>query len=104
MAEGAQVRTVVIAGSPWFVANDVAAVLELVNVRSSLALLDGDEKGVHAVDTPGGLQEVTVISEAGLYSLVSGVLGFVGEVINENHAPPLVERGMSTCGRTCCRA
>uniref|UniRef100_A0AB39U2B8 Antirepressor n=3 Tax=unclassified Caudoviricetes TaxID=2788787 RepID=A0AB39U2B8_9CAUD len=26
--------------------------------RSSFALLDEDEKGVHTVDTPGGLQEL----------------------------------------------
>jgi prophage antirepressor-like protein len=32
--------------------------------------LDDDEKGVHKVDTPGGTQEMTVVSESGLYSTV----------------------------------
>lgn len=37
---------------------------------SSLAALDEDEKGVHTMDTLGGNQEMTVISEPGLYSLI----------------------------------
>jgi anti-repressor protein len=64
------IRVVTLAGQPWFVAADVATILGLVNHRSSLALLDEDEKGVHTVDTPGGPQLVTVISESGLYSLI----------------------------------
>lgn len=68
---GQQVRVVVdMEGEPWFVAADVATVLDLGNPRSSLALLDEDEKGVHSVDTPGGTQQVTIVSESGLYSLV----------------------------------
>lgn len=68
--KGANVRTIEVDGDPWFVAADVCLILELGNPRSSLALLDDDERGVHAVDTPGGLQEVTIINEPGLYSLV----------------------------------
>jgi prophage antirepressor-like protein len=65
-----EVRVTVVDGEPWFVAADVAAVLGLGNMHSSLALLDEDEKGVHSVETLGGLQQVTVINEAGLYSLI----------------------------------
>ena len=57
-------------GEPWFVAVDVCKCLGLGNPRSSLALLDMDEKGVQTVDTPGGNQEMTTVSEAGLYSLI----------------------------------
>jgi anti-repressor protein len=32
--------------------------------------LDEDEKGVDTIDTPGGLQKVTIINESGLYSLI----------------------------------
>lgn len=69
-AEARELRTVTIDGEPWFVANDVAAILELDNPRPSLALLDDDERGVHTVDTLGGPQSLTTISEAGLYSLI----------------------------------
>ena len=65
-----EVRVVTQDGEPWFVANDVANVLSLGNPRSSLALLDDDEKGVRTVDTPGGDQNLTVVNEAGLYSLI----------------------------------
>lgn len=57
-------------GEPMFVAKDVCAVLELKNPRSTLALLDEDEKGVHIVDTPGGEQQMTIVSEPGFYKLV----------------------------------
>lgn len=69
--DGSDVRVVTDEqGDTWFVAKDVCDVLELANHRSSLALLDEDERGVHTVDTLGGTQEMSIISEAGLYSLV----------------------------------
>lgn len=60
----------IIDGEPRWIAKDVCEVLELGNPRSSLASLDDDEKGVHTVDTLGGPQQVTVINESGLYSLI----------------------------------
>ena len=65
-----QVRVVDVNGEPWFVAKDVCECLELGNPRTSIALLDEDEKGVHTMDTPGGAQEMSIVSEAGLYSLI----------------------------------
>ena len=65
-----QVRVVDVDGEPWFVARDVCECLELGNPRTSIALLDEDEKGVHTMDTPGGAQEMSIVSEAGLYSLI----------------------------------
>ena len=54
----------------WFVATDICTALELHNPHSSLKFLDADEKGLHTVDTLGGPQEMVVISEPGLYSLM----------------------------------
>ena len=34
--------------------------------------LDDDEKGVSSIYTPGGTQEMSIVSESGLYSLVLG--------------------------------
>lgn len=65
-----EVRVVTLDGEPWFVAKDVTNVLGLSNPRTSLAALEDDEKGVHSMDTLGGQQEVTVINEPGLYSLI----------------------------------
>lgn len=65
------VRTLTIDGEPWFVGRDVCAVLGLVNPAATLAkILDEDEKGVAIVYTPGGDQQVSIISESGLYALV----------------------------------
>lgn len=69
--EDTNVRTVATEdGTPWFVAKDVCNILGLSNPRTSLALLDEDEKGVHSMDTLGGKQELTTVNEAGLYALI----------------------------------
>jgi hypothetical protein len=65
------VRTVDREGTPWFVAADVCAVLDIQNARDAVAkALDDDEKGVDTIYTLGGTQEMLVISEPGLYRLV----------------------------------
>lgn len=65
------VRTVVINGEPYFVGRDVAAALGYSNPRDALAKhIDEEDKGVAKCDTPGGIQEFTVINESGLYSLI----------------------------------
>ena len=64
------VRIVEKGGEPWFVARDVCKVLEITKVDSAIRNLDADEKGAHTVSTPGGNQEMTIVSEAGLYSLI----------------------------------
>ncbi len=57
-------------GELWFVALDVATVLEYSHTPHMLRHLDDDEKGVQIVDTLGGAQEVSMISESGLYSAI----------------------------------
>ncbi len=57
-------------GSPWFVAKDVCAALDLTNSSQALSRLDREEKGVILTDTLGGRQRVAVISESGLYALI----------------------------------
>lgn len=69
-AEFGEIRTAKVDGEPWFVANDVCRVLDLVNPRKALADLDDDEKGVTTGDTPGGRQEMATVNEPGLYQLI----------------------------------
>jgi prophage antirepressor-like protein len=68
--EDQTVRTEIRDGEPWFVANDVCAVLGLANPRDAIADFDDDEKGVGKSDTNRGLRNVSVISESGLYRLI----------------------------------
>lgn len=67
-----EVRSTVINGEPWFVAKDVCDVLEILNSRDALNRLDEDEKDVVSTDTLGGKQNVSIVNESGLYSLILG--------------------------------
>lgn len=65
-----EIRVINKQGEPWFVAQDVCDALMLSNSRMSLKALDDDEKGVSSTYTIKGNQEVAVISESGMYTLV----------------------------------
>lgn len=67
-----KLRVVVVNGEPWFVAADVCRVLDIGNTAMALSRLDEDEKGVSLIDTLGGKQDMSVVSEPGLYSLALG--------------------------------
>ena len=59
-------------GEPWFVASDIAKALGYDITPHMTRRLDDDEKGIRLVDTPGGVQQMTVITEAGLYAAILG--------------------------------
>lgn len=67
---GAEVRTVRKDGAPWFVLKDVCGVLGISKYRDVAERLDPDERGLVRVDTLGGSQEMTCISESGLYNVI----------------------------------
>ena len=65
------IRTLNKDGEPWFVGKDVASVLGYTNHRKALIdHVDEDDKGVTICDTLGGRQQITIINESGLYSLI----------------------------------
>lgn len=65
------VRTMTIDNEPWFVGKDVAECLDYKNPRQAIITnVDEDDKGVHSIDTLGGIQKMTIINESGLYSLI----------------------------------
>lgn len=68
--EFGQVRTMMIKGSPWFVAKDVCECLGITKHRDAVSRLDGDERGSVEVDTLGGTQQMAAVNEYGLYNLV----------------------------------
>lgn len=65
-----QVRVVQVQGEPWFVAADVAQALEYRMASDMTRILDSDERGTRNVRTPSGIQEMSIISEPGLYSAI----------------------------------
>ena len=68
------VRIVQIGSEPWFVGKDVATALgygEGKSLANAVANhVDVEDKGVTKMMTPGGKQNVTIINESGLYSLI----------------------------------
>ncbi len=68
---GQNVRIITINDEPWFVGKDVADILGYSNSRKALSdHVDDEDKGVTKSDTLGGSQNITIINESGLYSLI----------------------------------
>lgn len=71
--EFGDIRTVDLNGEPWFVGKDVAQALGYSNTRKALIdHVDERDRGVTKCDTLGGNQELTIINESGMYSLIFG--------------------------------
>lgn len=62
--EFGSIRATEINGEPWFISKDVAVVLGYQNARDAIYKhVDDEDKGVAKCDTPGGVQEMTIISK-----------------------------------------
>lgn len=69
--EFGQVRTVEINGTPWLVGKDVAVALGYKNPQRAIRdHVDTEDQGVTKTVTPSGEQEMLIINESGLYSLI----------------------------------
>ncbi len=70
--EFGEIRTLNIDGEPWFVGRDIAEVLGYAKARNAIAKhVDGDDKKDAPIQgTLGGPQNMTIINESGLYSLI----------------------------------
>lgn len=69
--EFGSIRMVEIEGEPWWVGKDVAEVMGYANPERSIRkYVDEEDKGVTEMVTPGGRQNITLINESGLYSLI----------------------------------
>lgn len=65
-----EIRTTGTFEKPWFVMKDIADILELKNYRTSYGKMDDYMKGLQEVETPGGIQNLSVINEAGVYYMI----------------------------------
>ncbi|MBR5612616.1 MAG: phage antirepressor KilAC domain-containing protein [Bacteroidaceae bacterium] len=69
--EFGQIRTCMMNGETYFVGKDVASALGYRNAPKAMAdHVDDEDKGITKCYTLGGNQEMTVINESGLYSLI----------------------------------
>ena len=70
-SEFGKIRTLKINGEPWFVGKDIAENLGYTEAAKAVRkYVDSEDKGVSKMDTPGGKQDIIIINESGLYSLV----------------------------------
>lgn len=71
--EFGKVRVVTIDKEPWFVGKDVAVALGYNNARDAISKhVDDEDKGVAKCDTLGGMQNLSIINESGVYALIFG--------------------------------
>lgn len=74
--ENHEVRSLLLNNEPWFVGKDVALALGYGKGKSLANAVanhvSDDDKGVTELMTPGGKQNLTIINESGLYSLIFG--------------------------------
>ena len=71
--EFGRVRTLLVNNEPYFVGRDVAIALGYKDTVNAIkAHVDTEDKGVAKCHTLGGAQDLTVINESGVYSLVFG--------------------------------
>lgn len=69
--EFGQIRIIEKDGEAWFVGKDVATALGYKEpTKAAREKVDVEDKGVSKIDTPFGTQEMIIINESGLYSLV----------------------------------
>lgn len=69
--EFGSIRTVVKDSEPWFVGKDVAIALGYEKPTDAARKhVDPEDRGISKMETPSGLQTMTIINESGLYSLI----------------------------------
>ena len=69
--EFGEVRTIQQNNEVWFVGKDIATILGYKNISDALKKhVDNEDKGIAKCDTLGGIQNMTIINESGLYSLI----------------------------------
>lgn len=69
--ENKEVRTVIKDGEPWWVAKDVAEVLEYQWQPNLVGHVPDEWKGINRINTLGGMQDLLCLSEPGLYFFVN---------------------------------
>ena len=78
--EGNKVRALADGDEVMFVASDIAKILGYRDAANLARNLDDDERGIREVSTPSGTQNMTVITESGLYrSILNRETAYVKE-------------------------
>lgn len=69
--EFGNLRGLIINNEPWFVGKDIAVILGYIKPTDAVRKhVDEEDRGISKMETPSGIQDMTVINESGLYSLI----------------------------------
>lgn len=55
---------------PLFRASDIGQILDMTNIRTNIQNFDNTEKVIYTIETQGGTQQVTFLTEKGLYKIL----------------------------------
>ena len=87
--EGNKIRTLADGDTVIFVASDIAKILGYRDAANLTRNLDDDEKGTHEVSTPSGMQNMTILTESGLYR---AILNREAAYVKDTEAQAFVKR------------
>ena len=68
--EFGEIRVVEKDGEPWFVVADVCSYFGITNRNRVMQNVDAEDKGGTQMNTPGGLQNMAIVNESGLYAVL----------------------------------
>ncbi len=68
--EGQQIRVIELNGYPYWLASDLATILDFRDPYAATRTLDDDDKLLHIVSVAGQKRSTTLVSESGLYSMI----------------------------------
>lgn len=72
-------------GDPWWVAKDICDYFGDTNRNRTMQALDEDEKGYTQMTTPGGMQSMAIINEAGLYTMLFAMQPEKGRGVSDEY-------------------
>lgn len=87
--EFGSVRTISVDEEVWFVGKDVCEAFGDTNHKRSLANIDDSDRRVSKIETAGGKQNMVIINESGLYSLLFQMQPQKAKGVSQNE--PLIE-------------
>lgn len=87
--EGNKIGTLADGDTVIFVASDIAKILGYRDAANLTRNLDDDEKGTHEVSTPSGMQNMTILTESGLYR---AILNREAAYVKDTEAQAFVKR------------
>lgn len=84
--EGAQIRALTIDEAPYFVGKDVATVLGYAKPTDATRKhVDPEDRGISKMETPSGIQEMTVINKTTKVT-GKGQQYFINRLVGDTHA------------------